>query len=225
MEKKCSKCKKIKPASEFYLEKRFKDGFQSECKQCFIIRTKKWASKNIDKVKEYKKKWKKFNPKKIKVARDKWIKDNPEQNKRYKKNWREANLGYQKEWTKKNPERRKEITKKGLKKYRKIYPERVKMSIKKWAQANPEKIRMINKKHSAKRRGALGSHTLEQWKILKNKYNNCCAICGRQEPFTDLWYQFLTEDHISPISKGGSNFIENIQPLCIYCNGKKGVKN
>lgn len=34
--KKCSKCKEIKPFSEFYKDARHKDGHQSQCKICFL---------------------------------------------------------------------------------------------------------------------------------------------------------------------------------------------
>ena len=66
---------------------------------------------------------------------------------------------------------------------------------------------------------AEGSHSREEWEILKKFYGNICLCCRKQEPTVKL-----TEDHIVPISLGGSNFIENIQPLCIDCNKRKYTK-
>ncbi len=64
-----------------------------------------------------------------------------------------------------------------------------------------------------------GSHTLSDWQILKAQYNWTCPACRRKEPEIKL-----TEDHIIPTSKGGSDNIENIQPLCVSCNTKKMTK-
>ena len=68
-------------------------------------------------------------------------------------------------------------------------------------------------------RNAIGSHTFGEWETLKAQYDWICQMCGRKEPNIKL-----TEDHIIPLSKGGSNNIENIQPLCGSCNSKKGNK-
>lgn len=48
-------------------------------------------------------------------------------------------------------------------------------------------------------------------KVLSIGY---CLFCGSEES--------LTIDHIKPVSKGGSDNIENLQCLCWDCNSKKG---
>ena len=64
-----------------------------------------------------------------------------------------------------------------------------------------------------------GSHTLKEWETLKAQYNWTCPICKKSEPEIKL-----TKDHSIPLSKGGSNNIENIQPFCRRCNSVKGTK-
>ena len=73
-----------------------------------------------------------------------------------------------------------------------------------------------NRRREAKKKGAIGSFTFGEWKNLKAQYNWTCPSCRRSEPDIKL-----TQDHVVPISKGGSNNIENIQPLCGSCNSQK----
>lgn len=64
-----------------------------------------------------------------------------------------------------------------------------------------------------------GFHSVGEWQTLKAQYNWTCPACQKQEPKVKL-----TKDHIVPISRGGSDNIENIQPLCASCNSRKSTK-
>ena len=64
-----------------------------------------------------------------------------------------------------------------------------------------------------------GSHTFGEWETVKAQYDWTCPSCGKREPEIRL-----TQDHIIPLSRGGSDNIENIQPLCMPCNLKKMTK-
>ncbi len=63
---------------------------------------------------------------------------------------------------------------------------------------------------------AQGFHSEDEWETLKAQYGYRCPSCLKSEPAINL-----TKDHIIPLVKGGSHFIENIQPLCQSCNSRK----
>lgn len=105
-----------------------------------------------------------------------------------------------KEWVRKNPERMKNLQKE-------------------WAIKNKDIYAFHQRRRKANIRGAAGNHSKKEWGELKKKYNYMCLCCKQYEPFIKL-----TEDHILPISRGGSDYIENIQPLCSRCNSIKGVR-
>lgn len=64
---------------------------------------------------------------------------------------------------------------------------------------------------------AIATHTAEQWDALVAYCGNSCVACGSTEN--------IVKDHIVPIYQGGSDGIENLQPLCRTCNCSKGPDN
>lgn len=85
-----------------------------------------------------------------------------------------------------------------------------------YRKTHPERIAHLKARRYAQQQNAEGNHTLEEWQELKKKFNYRCAICRKKKP--------LTKDHIKPLSFGGTDYINNIQPLCRSCNSKKWKK-
>ncbi len=76
-----------------------------------------------------------------------------------------------------------------------------------------ETAKRSNHKRRARIIGNGGSYTKEELALLREAFRGICPLCEKKAK--------LTIDHIVPLSKGGTNDIENIQLLCLSCNIKK----
>lgn len=146
------------------------------------------------------------------------------------------------EWSRRNPERVRELR-------RLSYASRPGANyanFRRWALANPEKRKAQQARYRARHRAELhakdaayrearpdiaharthryrarvaaasGSFTPREWREKCALFANLCAYCGEAKK--------LGPDHKMPLSRGGTNSIENIVPACRGCNSRKGAR-
>lgn len=104
-------------------------------------------------------------------------------------------------------------------KWRAANPEKHRQSGKKWRERNKDKVRALDHAKRAKRCAVEGKHTASQIRDLLKKQKGRCINCKVN---IESRYHI---DHIIPISRGGSNWITNIQLLCPPCNISKSAKD
>lgn len=186
------------------------------CKKC----TRDWKRNNKERVKE-------INAKSLKKYKD----SHGGNGYLYSYSYRDSKEG-RREYYLKNKEKRRESARRSYQKNKQKYMDRKKRYLRKWRKRNKEKVSEYNKRYEkthketvianehkkrARKRESEGCFSAEEWKQLCDLYDNRCLCCGKRKK--------LTVDHVIPLSKGGSNYISNIQPLCKECNNKKYTKS
>jgi 5-methylcytosine-specific restriction endonuclease McrA len=137
------------------------------------------------------------NPNKVSESQRKWAQENRDKKHENDRKYYES-----------NSEKKRE----SVRKWKKENPDKAR----EWRQANPDKVRSHNQAHLARKAGNGGSFTDKEWQDLCSKYDNRCLCCGEKKK--------LTADHVVPLVKGGTSYIDNIQCLCQSCNSSKGTK-
>ena len=198
--KACNKCGETKKLSEFHKYACGLLGVRAVCKVCRNEGQRNYASGHKEEAKAYRKIYYVENKDAIDAKNKEWYKNNRDKADEYAAEYRADNREKQNKqkrvWSSNNKER-------------------VRSSKRKWKMNNKDKVSAYLHKRRARKAGNGGSYTAKEWKKLCKKYKNRCLCCGEKKK--------LTPDHVIPIIKGGTSDIENIQPLCLSCNCRKGV--
>ena len=139
---------------------------------------------------------------------------------------REWHCELQRRWSKKNPDKRKiqsrrryvnntEKCRAMSERWRKNNPDKIRKHCKLWRDKHPEKKKKYKQEYRGKFTQA-GEFNANLWNKKLELLNFRCVYCGTDKR--------ITCDHIIPLDKGGTNHIDNLQPLCVSCNSKKKNK-
>ena len=154
-----------------------------------------------------------------KVAR--WAKNNPERIRA------KARRLYHAKSAAINEKRRSE-------KYREKHGEKQRKRAAAWRAAHPEAFKTWAKTESgraachkarttrrARKRAVPVTLTAEEWARSIVAWNNACAYCGKAfEPGDEI-----TQDHVTPLARGGPHDRCNVVPCCRPCNNSKGPRD
>ena len=242
----CHRCQKSYDPSGFHIDARNPDGLSATCRICANARRRERYAANPERKRAAVKKWRQANPDKKRAwdrayylanaerisARSKaYNLANRDHRREVKRAWYLANasrvLASSRAWKLAHPDRIRETDRsryhanpdrqrEATKAWEAANPGRRREVVRAWTKAHPEVGRFKVARRRAWKMAAGGSHTRAEWESLCAAYGYRCLACGK--------HVRLTEDHIVPLSRGGSDSIDNIQPLCLPCNQRKGVR-
>lgn len=171
--------------------------------------------------------WIAANPERHRANVRAWRAANPGRRLVYDKAWREANSERVRAWHAANKEQKRAYDKARYaanpERYRAngmvrraAHPERKRALDKAWYVANPERCRVSRARRRARIAQVLSTLTLQEWEAILEAAGRACIYCGSQGR--------LTQDHLTPISRGGPHTADNVAPACKPCNSSKGAR-
>lgn len=150
--------------------------------------------------------------------RETYLKDKDrikEQVKIYRQDNLEKTKTYRKQWGFENADKVREYNHQ----YQHNNPDKRRIWGKKYRENNREKTATLARQRRARDKGAEGRHTIEEIHSLYRVQGGLCFHCG-----VNLTVTGYHGDHWIPLSRGGTNWIENIRLLCPKCNRRKSDK-
>jgi 5-methylcytosine-specific restriction endonuclease McrA len=87
-----------------------------------------------------------------------------------------------------------------------------------WLRAHPEvRSERHRRRRALKRNAPVNDLTHAQWIEIQAAQAHRCCFCGKRCKGK------MTQEHLTPLSKGGSNTTANVVAACRSCNSKKGT--
>lgn len=172
------------------------------CRKCY--NAAHYAA-NAEKMRARARKYREENPEKVRETQQKY---------EAKEHRRQAQAEKNKRIRLADPEKRREA----CRKWHADNREDSRRRASEWQRNNPDKVAAIQHRRRARKRQAEGTWTEFDWLQILYAYGTICPCCGRDGlP--------LTVDHVVPLALGGTNWPDNLQPLCAECNQRKGDRH
>jgi len=146
----CIQCNIEKTLSDFYIDKRIKDGYRNKCKSCVSENNSKWRNENREKVNLINKNWRDNNPDLVKEYHK--VQRGKENRKEYLTKWKDNNPDYFENYYKNNKDTLSIINKNNRDKWLIDNPD----YMKNYYENNKEEIKIKRKEYQ---------------KVYKHKYN------------------------------------------------------
>lgn len=223
--KHCNRCNRDLPATKdcFGKDKGGKSGLRSICKECRNKHEVQLRQNRLEERRAYEISFRETHREAIR-----------ENNRRYEQKTRGKRAEYFKEYHKNNPDvgrharknyyyRHREAENKVSRLYTLNNPEKVRRLRQRWSAAHPEQRKAISHKRRALKRGNGGTYTAQDIRNKLIAQKHTCYYCHNTLKKRGKKYLYHVE-HVVPISKGGSNWPDNIVIACPTCNQKKGDK-
>lgn len=226
----CRGCQHVLCVDTFTHDSHASDGLYYRCKRCnkayykanrekILARSKAYVNAHKEKHQEYIRFYsatdraKELNQKRGKAFRKAHELELPSRKKAYYEANKDRILAQERVKNAANPGRKRTYKQ----------SQHYKMKAKRYKEANVARYQAYAVSAKANRRSRIlgigGKVTSREWRRLKAHYNYTCLRCRKREPDIKL-----CADHVIPLSLGGSNTINNIQPLCVSCNSIKRTK-
>lgn len=199
--KTCSKCKEVKPRTEFCKRREAKDGLKYQCKAC----DKQWRQENRQRISECRKQYYQENREKMLEDMKQYRQESRQRISEYKKRYYQENREYFKQWYQENREKMLEYSKQ-------YYQENREKKLeydKQWRQENPEKFSARKAKRRALKQDAI-PEALRDCPIERERLVQTYKL---RDLFTKVTGVEHHVDHIWPLSKGGPHWSGNLQVI------------
>jgi len=149
-----------------------------------------------------------------------WRAANTDKVREQQKSWYDANRNHSLDYRKRWYEANRETALLYSSEYRSANREAVLARNKAWREANQDKVKENSHRRRARELAAEGTWTAADIDTIRLLQKGRCPVCG-----ADLRKTGEHIDHVEPLSKGGSNWPENLQLLCPHCNLTKSDKD